>query len=129
MKKIRMEEVKKSVNPEFLNRIDEIVIFRKLGAEELSGIIDIQLTKVLDRLSEKKYTLELDKKVKYLIAKDGYNPAYGARPLKRSIQKKLLDPLASEIISGTFKEGSAIKASVERKGAEEIIVFKGSDPN
>lgn len=129
MKHDIQDALKAHFSPEFLNRIDEIVIFRKLGAEELVGIIDIQLTKVLDRLSEKKYTLELDKKVKYLIAKDGYNPAYGARPLKRSIQKKLLDPLSSEIISGTFKEGSAIKASVQRKGAEEIIVFKGSDPN
>lgn len=110
-------------NPEFLNRIDEIVIFRKLIAEQLTDIIDIQLKKVYQRMEDKKYTLELDKKVKNLIARDGYDPAFGARPLKRSIQKKLLDPLSSDLIAGKFKPGSTIKATIVRKGSDEIVVF------
>ncbi|MFH1379242.1 MAG: ATP-dependent chaperone ClpB [bacterium] len=110
-------------NPEFLNRIDEIVIFKKLIADQLIDIIDVQLKNLYTRLADKKLSLELDKKVKNLIAREGYDPAFGARPLKRSIQKKLLDPLSAEIIAGKFQTGSTIKATTIKKGTEEIVSF------
>jgi len=121
---IAPDALKTHFRPEFLNRGDDIIIFKKLGAEELQGIIDIQL-KVLDkRLEEKKLTVSLGKNARNLLAREGYDPAYGARPLKRSIQKLILDPLSERIIAGDFKEGDKIQADVQRKGAEEEITFK-----
>jgi ATP-dependent Clp protease ATP-binding subunit ClpB len=126
------EELKKRITealgahfrPEFLNRIDEIIIFNRLGADELQGIIDIQLKNVEKRLAEKKITLELTKNARNVIAREGYDPAYGARPLKRTIQKLILNPLSSRIIAGDFKEGDKITADAVRKGTEETLTFE-----
>lgn len=110
--------------PEFLNRIDEIILFRRLGAEELQGIIDIQLKNLEKRLAEKKLTLELTKNARNYLAKEGYDPAFGARPLKRVIQNLIINPLSSKIIAGEFKEGDKITVDFQRKGAEETLAFK-----
>ncbi|MBD3272671.1 MAG: ATP-dependent chaperone ClpB [Elusimicrobia bacterium] len=118
-----MDALKAHFKPEFLNRVDEVVIFKKLTASQLVNIIDIQLEDVFKRLEDKKVSLEIDKKAKNLIARDGYDPLYGARPLKRSIQKKLLDPLSSQLIAGAFKEGTHIKATAKRDGDDEVVVF------
>jgi ATP-dependent Clp protease ATP-binding subunit ClpB len=124
MKKRVLEAMQAHFRPEFLNRIDEIIIFQRLGADELQGIIDIQLKILEKRLAERKITLALTKAARNFLAKEGYDPAYGARPLKRAIQQKVLNPLASRIIAGDFKEGDTIEADLSRKGTEETLVFR-----
>jgi ATP-dependent Clp protease ATP-binding subunit ClpB len=100
--------------PEFLNRIDEIVVFRSLSREALERIVDLQLEQAGRRLTERKMTLEVDRKAREFLAREGYEPQYGARPLRRAIQKRLLDPLALAILDGHFKEGAAIRVSVNK---------------
>jgi len=101
--------------PEFLNRIDEIVVFRSLSREALERIVDLQLEQAARRLTERKMTLEVDAAAREFLAKEGYEPQYGARPLRRAIQKRLLDPLALAILDGHFKEGAAIHVSVNKE--------------
>ncbi len=104
--------------PEFLNRIDEIVVFHPLSKEHLAEIVDIQLRHVAARLAERGYTLEVSEAAREYLAEVGYDPDYGARPLKRAIQRELQDPLALKILSGEFHEGDTIQ--VER-GPEGLI--------
>jgi len=130
------EDIKKRINealqahfrPEFLNRIDEVIIFQRLAADQLQGIIDIQLRLLEKRLEERKLTIELTKNARNYLAKVGYDPAFGARPLKRAIQSLILNPLSSRIIAGEFKEGDRISIDFARKGAEESLVFKKAEP-
>ena len=103
-----MELLKRSFRPEFLNRIDETVIFRRLGKTEISKIVDIQLTRLTERLAERKITLNLSDAAKAIIAERGYDPQFGARPLKRTIQADLENPLAKMVIAGTIKEGDIV---------------------
>jgi ATP-dependent Clp protease ATP-binding subunit ClpB len=98
--------------PEFLNRIDETIIFHSLSKDDMSGIIDIQLQRLISRLQEKKITLKINEHAKTFLVESGYNPLFGARPLKRAIQRHLEDPLAMEILEGSFPEGSNIEAGV-----------------
>jgi len=107
------EALRAQFKPEFLNRIDEIVIFDNLTREDLSKIIDIQLEKVRERLAVRNLTLKLTDAAREKIAQEGYDLAYGARPLKRTIQRLILDPLALEILSGKFKDGDTIKATAD----------------
>ena len=102
--------------PEFLNRIDEIVIFHPLGKEHLAQIVDIQLRRVTALLAEKGYQLEVTKSARGYLAEAGYDPTFGARPLKRAIQRELQDPLALKILSGDFKEGDKIKVDHGKDG-------------
>jgi len=111
--------------PEFLNRVDEIVIFHPLGKEELKQIVDIQLRRVAKLLEEKGYTLEVDDEAKAYIADVGYDPNFGARPLKRAIQRELQDPLAMDILSGKFKPGDLIKVTRGKSGLEFSPVVVG----
>jgi ATP-dependent Clp protease ATP-binding subunit ClpB len=104
--------------PEFLNRIDEIVVFHQLSREHLAEIVDIQLHHVAERLAEHGYILEVSDSARELLAEAGYDPDYGARPLKRAIQRELQDPLALKVLSGEFHEGDTIL--VER-GAEGLV--------
>jgi ATP-dependent Clp protease ATP-binding subunit ClpB len=108
-----------SFRPEFLNRIDEIVIFHTLTRQHLAGIVDIQLRRVAALLQERGHTLEVTEAAREFLAEVGYDPDYGARPLKRAIQRELQDPLAMQILSGQFHEGEAIR--VER--GEEGLAF------
>ena len=100
--------------PEFLNRIDEIVVFHPLGKEHLTGIVDIQLRRVANLLAEKSCRLEVTPSAREYLAEVGYDPNFGARPLKRAIQRELQDPLALKLLAGEFKEGDTIR--VERGG-------------
>ena len=95
--------------PEFLNRIDEIVIFHPLGKEHLAGIVDIQLRRVSKLLAEKGFKLEVSEAAREYLAEVGYDPQFGARPLKRAIQRELQDPLAIKVLAGEFKEGDVIR--------------------
>ena len=105
--------------PEFLNRIDEIVLFHPLTREHLKEIVDIQMELVQKRMAERKITIELTDAAKELLVNEGYDATYGARPLKRTIQRLILDPLALQVLEGKFGEGDTIIVDVE-KGA---IVF------
>jgi len=107
-----MEALRGHFRPEFLNRIDEIVIFDRLSDKEIAKIVDIQLARLAKRLGKQNLHLELSDKARTYLAKEGYDPAYGARPLKRVIQQKILDPLSMEILDGKIHEGQTIKADV-----------------
>ncbi len=111
-----MEALRGHFRPEFLNRIDEIVIFDRLTDADLKRIVTIQLGSLMKRLGNRKMTLTLTDEAKELLAQDGYDPVYGARPLKRTIQRQILDPLSLEILEGRFKEGSHIMAEVRDGG-------------
>jgi len=119
MKEKLLEAVKHSFKPEFLNRIDDIIVFRQLVKEDLTRIIDIEIGYVIDRLKDHKITLEVSREAKDFLIEKGFDPVFGARPLKRTIQRYLEDSLAQEIISKKYKEGSSIK--VTRKNEELIF--------
>jgi len=104
-----MDVVRGHFRPEFLNRIDEIILFHRLKREEMGAIVDIQLKRLLSLLSERKITLDLDEEARNWLANKGYDPVYGARPLKRVIQKFVQDPLAEQILSGQVPDGSLVK--------------------
>lgn len=118
-KKEVLQELKKQFRPEFINRIDEIIVFHKLSNTEIESIIDIMLKDVTDRLKQNNMEIKIDKTVKDLIAKKGVDKAYGARPLRRTIQNELEDRLAEEILDGNLKSGD--KAKVVAKD-DKIIV-------
>ncbi|KQY12191.1 ATP-dependent chaperone ClpB [Rhizobium sp. Root482] len=105
-----MEVVRGHFRPEFLNRVDEIILFHRLKRGEMGAIVDIQLSRLRQLLADRKITLELDEEARAFLADKGYDPAYGARPLKRAVQKYVQDPLAEQILQGNFPDGSTIKA-------------------
>jgi ATP-dependent Clp protease ATP-binding subunit ClpB len=109
-------QLKNHFRPEFLNRVDEVLIFEKLGEDHIARIVDIQLETVRRRLDDRKISLRLTERAHAHLAKNGYDPDYGARPLKRLIQKEIVDPLAKRILAGEFKEGDAVEADVEKGG-------------
>jgi len=114
------ESLRAHFKPEFLNRIDETIIFQNLTPEQISKIVDIQMKMLSKRLSDQHIELDLSDRAISLLAKLGYDPIYGARPLKRAIQKYIENPLATEMLKGTFTEGTRIRADVEGNQ----IVFK-----
>jgi ATP-dependent Clp protease ATP-binding subunit ClpB len=105
-----MDSLRRHFRPEFLNRVDEVVIFNRLEDDDLTEIVGIQLKRLLKRLAGQKLQLELTPAAKHRLAREGYDPVYGARPLKRVIQREILDPLAMDLLSGRFREGSVIVA-------------------
>ncbi len=115
-------ELRGHFRPEFLNRVDDIIIFHRLDEKQIAHIVDIQLDRVAKRLTDQHFTLTVDKPARQLLAKQGYDPQFGARPLKRTIQEYLLDPLATKILSGDYKPGDAIQATAQ---GDEIVFQKG----
>src|SRR5437867_3587205 len=115
------EALRQHFKPEFLNRIDDIITFRSLGKEEIARIIDIQLETLREYLAERKISLELTPAAREALFREGYDPAFGARPLKRAIQKLVADPLALKILEGTTQTGEHVVADVDRPGE---IVFQ-----
>jgi len=111
-----MAAVRAQFRPEFLNRLDEIILFHRLGRGEMAAIVDIQLERLKALVAERKIALELDDKARAWLADKGYDPAYGARPLKRVIQKELQDPLAEKILSGDIADGDTVKISADKSG-------------
>jgi len=101
--------LRETFKPEFLNRVDEAIIFNSLGRDEIKSIVEIQLKRLRQNLAHRKISLELSERAQALIAEKGYDPAYGARPLKRTIQRMIQDPLAVKILDGEFKEGDLVK--------------------
>jgi len=111
-----MEVVRAAFRPEFLNRIDEVILFHRLFREHMDGIVDIQLGRLHELLAERGITLTLDAAAKARLADEGYDPVYGARPLKRVIQTRLQNPLASMILEGRVKDGEAVDVSAGEGG-------------
>ena len=107
-----MAEMKSKFRPEFLNRIDEIILFHRLKREQMAAIVDIQIARLQKLLAERKLTLGLDEQARTWLANRGYDPTYGARPLKRVIQKWVQDPMAEQILAGRIKDGDSVKLTV-----------------
>ena len=110
-----MEEMKKSFRPEFLNRIDDIIVFAHLSKPEIREIVDLMFKDLVKRIQSHDFTIEVSDEVKDYLADEGYSEAYGARPLRRVIQKKIEDTLAEEILNGKYKAGDVISAKLEDK--------------
>ena len=113
-----MDALRAHFRPEFLNRVDEIIIFDRLTEEDLKKIVEIQLSRLTKRLAQQNITLKLSDSAETLIAREGYDPVYGARPLKRAIQRYLLDPLSMNILEGKFGEGQTIRAEAKNGAIE-----------
>jgi ATP-dependent Clp protease ATP-binding subunit ClpB len=118
-----MDELRRNFRPEFLNRVDEVIVFHRLTMAHIKQIVEIQLARVQKRLADQHIALTLTDAAKEWIAREGYDPVFGARPLRRVIQKKILDALSLEVLAGRFKEGDKIVADVD-KGKPGTIVFK-----
>src|SRR6266516_3728057 len=115
-----LEEAKKTFRPEFLNRLDDLIVFRSLTKPDLIETLDLEISKVMQRLKARKIVLQLDEKAKDHLVSKGYDPQYGARPMRRAVERSLEDPLAEEILRGTFHEGEPIIVTVEN----DHLVFK-----
>jgi ATP-dependent Clp protease ATP-binding subunit ClpB len=113
MRKRVMDALRGQFRPELLNRIDEIVIFHNLVSAQLKEIVEKETQTLAKRLGDRKITLELTEAAKAFIAQEGFDPAYGARPIRRTIQKQILDPLAQKLLSGEFKEGDSVLVDVQ----------------
>jgi ATP-dependent Clp protease ATP-binding subunit ClpB len=126
-----MGVVRQAFRPEFLNRLDEVILFHRLSRRNMTGIVDIQLTRLEALLADRKLELALDEKAKVWLADSGYDPVYGARPLKRVIQRELQNPLATMILEGRFKPGDVIDVSADEDGliigGEKLARAHGSD--
>jgi ATP-dependent Clp protease ATP-binding subunit ClpB len=121
MKSLVMETLKESFKPEFLNRIDETVIYHALPLEQIKHIVLIQLKALQERLAERHINLEVSEKAKEYLAREGYDPAYGARPLKRTLQRKIQDPLALMLLEGKFAEGDTVRVDLAMNGDSLVI--------
>ncbi|MFN3476993.1 MAG: biotin/lipoyl-containing protein, partial [Candidatus Methylomirabilales bacterium] len=120
MKETVTAELKKLFNPELLNRIDEVIVFHPLNREHMRKIVDIMLSRVQEELKEKRITLQVEESAKEFLVEKGYNPNYGARPLRRAIQRYLEDPLAEEFLKGMITEGSTVRV----KAGEGALLFE-----
>jgi ATP-dependent Clp protease ATP-binding subunit ClpC len=108
-----MDEAKKTFRPEFLNRLDDIIVFRSLTKLDLIEILNLEITKVMQRLKARNIILQLDDKAKDHLVTKGYDPLYGARPMRRAVERSLEDPLAEEILRGIFHEGEPVLVTVD----------------
>ncbi|NDD43998.1 MAG: ATP-dependent Clp protease ATP-binding subunit [Synechococcaceae bacterium WB9_4xB_025] len=118
------EELKQYFRPEFLNRLDEIIVFRQLNRDEVKEIAEIMLREVFSRIGEKGITLTVSDAFKERLVEEGYNPAYGARPLRRAVMRLLEDSLAEEVLSGRIKDGDAVEVDVDEK--KQVVVRHGN---
>lgn len=118
-----IDEMKKTFRPEFLNRIDETIVFHALTSGEILQIVDLMIARVQNQLTTQSLMLEISDEAKQVLAKEGFDPTYGARPLRRAVQRMIEDPLAEEVLAGTFKSGDHIKAEVKDG---DIVFVKSS---
>jgi ATP-dependent Clp protease ATP-binding subunit ClpB len=119
-----MDALRAHFRPEFINRVDDIIIFHALTREQMRTIIDIQLRGLVKRLEDRKIHVELSDRAKDVIIEEGYDPTYGARPLKRTIQRRVLDPLAIKVLEGEFREGDRVQ--IDSRGGE--LTFAKAQP-
>jgi ATP-dependent Clp protease ATP-binding subunit ClpB len=116
-----LEAIRAELRPELLNRIDEVVVFHSLGREELARIVEIQLSRLSKLLQDKQLKLELSERAKLAVGKAGYDPVYGARPLKRALQRMVLDPLAVKVLQGDYKPGDTVR--VDAGPSDDVLTF------
>jgi ATP-dependent Clp protease ATP-binding subunit ClpB len=116
-----MAVVRASFRPEFLNRVDEIILFHRLKKDQMGRIVDIQMRRLRKLLEERKIEIDLDASAREWLSERGWDPAYGARPLKRAIQKAVQDPLAEMILAGEVRDGDRVSISAGRDG----LTFNG----
>jgi ATP-dependent Clp protease ATP-binding subunit ClpC len=114
-------QLKKFFSPEFLNRIDDVIVFNSLGKDEIMSILDLRMAKMLKRIEDLGYKVSLTKAAKEFLGDKGFDPDFGARPLQRALQKFLEEPLAEEILKGNIKEGADLKVD-RKKDAEELVI-------
>jgi ATP-dependent Clp protease ATP-binding subunit ClpB len=114
-----LEELRQHLRPEFLNRIDEVIVFANLGLAEITRIVDIQVAHLRKRLGDKRIGLQLTEAARALLAREGFDPVFGARPLKRTIQRRVQDPLALRILEGEFAEDDTVRVDAVR----DALVF------
>ncbi len=119
-----MDEAKRAFRPEFLNRLDDVIVFRSLSRDDLLVILDLEMNKVIDRLKAKEIDLKLDDKARDFLVEKGFDPQYGARPMRRAVERYLEDPLAEEILRGTVHDGEPINISAD----EEKLTFSQKTP-
>jgi len=119
MKEKVMDAVKKTFRPEFLNRLDEIIVFHTLTEEQLRSIVDLLVKDLQKRLAERKLDIELTEQAKSWLAKEGYDPIYGARPLRRAIERYVENPLSTKILQGEFNPGDTIAVDL----GDEVLTF------
>ena len=127
MKEKIEEQAKKHFKPEFLNRLDDIIVFHMLEKEDLVHIVDLEISKVLKRVRDKKIEVELDQTSKELLIAEGYDPAYGARPMRRAVERFLEDPFAEHLLRGDIKEGDHVK--ITRRENEKSLKFSVTEKN
>ena len=113
-----MDALRGHFRPEFINRVDEIIVFHPLNREQMKTIIDIQVKGLLKRLDERKIFVSLTDEAKEWLVREGYDPAYGARPLKRAIQRHILDPLAMRVLEGEFRDGALVEVDAGPGGLQ-----------
>jgi ATP-dependent Clp protease ATP-binding subunit ClpC len=106
-----LEEAKKVLKPEFINRLDDLIVFHPLAKKELYRIVDLEISKVVERIKTKEIQIELDDLAKDFLADKGYDPDYGARPMRRAVERHLEDPMAEELLRGTIKTGDTVRVS------------------
>ncbi len=126
MRRRVMDALRGHFKPEFLNRVDDVVIYHALREEQIATILDIQLAQLRGRLAERRLTLELSEAARAFLAKRGYDPQYGARPLKRLIQREVQDPLAMRILEGEFVEGTTVRGDLAENGESLVFVAEAS---
>ena len=117
-----LEQSKKVFKPEFLNRLDDLIVFHMLEKKDLVKIVDLEISKVIDRLKSREISVKIDNKAKDFLIEDGYDPEYGARPMRRSVEKHLEDPLAEHLLRGDVKDGDFVGVTIDKK--ENKLKFK-----
>ncbi len=128
MRKKILDEIKKVFKPEFINRLDEIVVFHSLEMEEIQQIVDLMIQKVRHEVESQQRRMEVTPAAKEVLAKAGYDPQYGARPLRRAIQRMVEDPLAEEFLRGTFPEDSTVLVDVDPDNPEKLLFTRAEQP-
>jgi ATP-dependent Clp protease ATP-binding subunit ClpC len=127
MKKKVIDETKKLFKPEFLNRLDELIVFSKLSKAEILEIVDLMMKRVKEEVEAQGRHIEYNDAAKERLGKDGFDPTYGARPLRRAIQRMVEDPLAEEFIRNTFKEGETVMVDADPDDEDKLVFYKKGD--
>jgi ATP-dependent Clp protease ATP-binding subunit ClpB len=123
-----LQVVRQHFSPEFTNRIDELVIFNRLTQKNITGIVDVRLEEIQQRLADRKITLDVDQPAKEWLGQNGYEPVFGARPLNRLIQNKILSPLARLVLDGGVRNGESVKVRVNDDGSD-VEVIRNHEPD
>jgi ATP-dependent Clp protease ATP-binding subunit ClpB len=128
MKETVLSELRQSFRPEFLNRLDEIIVFHALSEDHLKQIVEIQLASLRNRLDERHISLKLTENARTLLVRNGYDPTYGARPLKRAIQREIETPLAKRIVAGEIRDGQTILMDTDPNGSGLSFHIEANKP-